>query len=297
MPDWGGELRRRLASLRLSPTREAEIVEELSQHLDDRYSELIAGGASPAEARRGALDDFRSGNRLAAYLAPLRQSRAPEEITIAAPRAGMLSDFWLDLRYATRTFWKRPAFAAATALTLALGIGAATAIFSVLYGVVLKPLPFADQDRLVTIRHHAPHGAGRNHGPATYLTYRENQKTFEAIGAWDNAEVSVAGAGVPERLAALRVSSSTLPLLRVQPTAGRFFTDDDDAPGAQSPRPHPASAAPASGESRSPVASAPPSSSTTSSSTAPPPPSCSRRCSSPPSEPRPAPSPPSRRSP
>ena len=101
------------------------------------------------------------------------------------PTGHLLGDLWQDLRYATRTFWKQPAFASATVLTLALGIGATTAIFSVVHGVLLKPLPFQEPERLVSLRQHAPHGAGTNHGPATYLTYRENQKAFEAIGVWD----------------------------------------------------------------------------------------------------------------
>ena len=106
-------------------------------------------------------------------------------VTPGAPTGHVLSDLWQDLRYAARMFWKQPGFAATAVLTLALGIGATTAIFSVVYGVLLKPLPFAEPDRLVSVRQHAPHGAGTNQGPATYLTYRENQQAFEAIGAWD----------------------------------------------------------------------------------------------------------------
>ena len=97
-------------------------------------------------------------------------------------------DLWQDVRHAARVFRKQPAFAAAAVLTLALGIGATTAIFSVVYGVLLKPLPFSEPDRLVSLQQIAPHGAGVNHGPGTYLTYRENQQVFEAIGAWDPAE-------------------------------------------------------------------------------------------------------------
>jgi putative ABC transport system permease protein len=193
---WAREVRTRLSSLRLSPTREAEIVDELSQHLDDRYRELIAGGASPEEAARLTLADFQSGNLLAEHMATLRQSHAPPPITPGTSTGHVLSDLWQDMRYAARTFSKQPAFAFATALTLALGIGATTAIFSVVYGVLLKPLPFDEPERLVSLRQLAPHGAGTNHGPATYLTYRENQRAFEAIGAWDPAEVSITGAAI-----------------------------------------------------------------------------------------------------
>ena len=142
-----------------------------------------------------------------------------------------IGDVWQDLRQASRVFWKQPGFAAAAALTLALGIGATTAIFSVVYGVLLKPLPFDQPEGLVSVSHHAPRGAGANHGPATYLTYRENQTAFEGIGAWDPTAVSVTGGGDPERVQALLVSAATLPMLRVQPVLGQVFHADDDLPG------------------------------------------------------------------
>jgi putative ABC transport system permease protein len=131
-----------------------------------------------------------------------------------------------------RIFSKQPAFAATTVLTLALGIGATTAIFSVVYGVLLKPLPFQEPEQLVSLQQFAPHGAGTNQGPTTYLTYRENQQVFEGIGAWDPAEVSITGSGDPERVQGLVVSAATLPLLRIQPVLGRAFGADDDVPGA-----------------------------------------------------------------
>jgi putative ABC transport system permease protein len=231
MPDWAPHVRARLASLRLSPTRETEIVDELSQHLEDRYRELIAGGTPPDEATRLALADFQGGNVLGQKMVSLRQAHVTAPTTLGAPTGHVVNDLWQDVRYAARIFWKRPAFAATAVLTLALGIGATTAIFSVVYGVLLKPLPFHEADRLVSLRHHAPHGVGTVHGPATYLTYRENQQAFEAIGAWVPTEVSITGGGDPERVQALLVSATTLPLLRVQPVVGRVFSAEDDTPG------------------------------------------------------------------
>src|SRR5688500_5438781 len=162
---------------------------------------------------------------------PLKQSQLPPAIAPGLSMGSVCRDLWQDVRYAARIFSKQPAFAATAVLTLALGIGATTAIFSVVYGVLLKPLPFHEPERLVSLRQHAPHGAGTNHGPATYLTYRENQRAFEAIGAWDPTEVSITGGGDPERVQALLVSAATLPLLRVQPVLGRVFSAEDDTPG------------------------------------------------------------------
>ena len=228
---WADEVRTRLAALRLSPAREAEIVDELAQHLEDHYRELRSAGTEPDDAMRLTLAQFRSGNVLARYMAPLRQSNSPPPVTPGSRPRHLLGGLWQDLRYAARAFWKQPAFASTAVLTLALGIGASTAIFSVVYGVLLKPLPFAEPERLVTVLHGARQGIGRNHGPTTYFTYRENQRVFEDIGAWDDAEVSITGRGDPERVPALLVNDATLPLLRVHPIAGRLFTAEDVGPG------------------------------------------------------------------
>ena len=231
---WEGEVRTRLSSLRLSPTREAEIVEELSQHLDDRYRELIGGGATPDAARRLALAEFRGGNVLGEYMAPLRQSNSQAVITAGAPAGTVLTGLGQDLRYAARMLRRQPGFAAVATLTLALGIGANTAIFSVVYGVLLKPLPFHEPERLVSVWHRAP---GLNiplleQGAATYFTYRESTQVFEDIALWDSQEASITGHGEPERIPALWVTEGLLPVLRVQPVLGRFFTMEDDAPGS-----------------------------------------------------------------
>ena len=163
---------------------------------------------------------------------PLKQSQLPPAIAPGLSMGSVCRDLWQDVRYAARVFSKQPAFAAAAVLTLALGIGATTAIFSVVYGVLLKPLPFHEPERLVSLQQIAPHGAGANHGPGTYLTYRENHQVFEGIGAWDPTEVSITGGGDPERVQGLLVSASILPLLRVQPILGRAFSAEDDTPGA-----------------------------------------------------------------
>ena len=137
------------------------------------------------------------------------------------------------MRHILRRLVRAPLFTFVAILTLGVGIGANTAIFSVVYGILLKPLPFAEPDRLVGVWHTAP-GLGFpviNQSPATYLTYREEGRVFEESGLWDNGTVTVTGQGDPEQIDALYVTDGTLPVLRVQPLLGRRFTKADDSPG------------------------------------------------------------------
>ncbi|HET7617879.1 MAG TPA: ABC transporter permease, partial [Vicinamibacterales bacterium] len=131
-----------------------------------------------------------------------------------------------------RRLARAPLFTSVAIVTLALGIGANTAIFSVVHGVLLKPLPFDDADRLVGVWMSAP-GLGfpkMNQSPASYFTFREGAQVFENFGLWDNTSVSVTGTGEPERVQALLVTDGTLPALRVPVQIGRRFTPDDDSP-------------------------------------------------------------------
>ena len=138
------------------------------------------------------------------------------------------------LRRISRRLLLAPLFTSVAVLTLALGIGANTAIFSVVRGVLLKPLPFEDAETLVGVWHTAP-GLGidtMSQAPSTYFMYRENGVAFEDIGLWDNTAVSVTGTGEPERVQALLVTDGTLPVLRVDTYLGRRFTKEDDTHNA-----------------------------------------------------------------
>ncbi len=145
-----------------------------------------------------------------------------------------------QLRQIVRRLARAPMFTAVTLLTLVVGIGANTAIFSVVEGVLLKPLPYPHPEELVTLKQTAPGWGGRDVYPpaANYFIYREQGRTFQEVGLYSaglNASgytVNVAGLGEPEHLSALIVTDGVLSILGVTPLLGRSFTREDDAPGS-----------------------------------------------------------------
>ena len=231
MPDWTQHVRPRLSGLRLSPTREAEIVEELSQHLDDRYRELIAGGMSPDEAARVALSDFREGNVLADYIAPLRQAHPPSAITPGASGSNLLTDLWQDIRYAARMLRKNPGFAAVVVITLAVGIGANTAIFSFVNAVILNPLPFPDSDRLVVISETSNAGE-MSVSLLNFQDWQARSRSFEELGGVCWTTFNLTGVDTPQRLLGQAVTLNYFSILGVQPQLGRIFSPEEDKYGA-----------------------------------------------------------------
>ncbi|MDX6613047.1 MAG: putative transport system permease protein [Blastocatellia bacterium] len=139
-----------------------------------------------------------------------------------------------DIRYGIRSLLKRPGFAAIAILTLALGIGANTAIFSVVNAVLLRPLPFADPDRLVMIWEDASFaGFARNTpAPANYVDVKNQNQVFSDMAAMDMRTFNLTGDGQPEKIEARGVTASFFPLLGVKPALGRWFVADEDKPGA-----------------------------------------------------------------
>jgi putative ABC transport system permease protein len=229
-PDWAAHVRPRLRGLRLSATRENEIVEELSQHLDDRWRELVAGGASEDEATRLALADFREGNLLAQYLAPLTQARAPAPLTPGAPAGRALADLWYDLRHAARTLRKQPAFTIAAVLTLALGIGANSGIFAVVNAVLLRPLPYPDHSRLFVLYERRPAPVNRTRFSAENFLDLP-RRSFAAIGGYIGTGFTLSGDGEPEFVVGQMISAELLDVLGVQPGLGRAFHPDENEGG------------------------------------------------------------------
>ncbi|MGH6981949.1 MAG: ABC transporter permease, partial [Stellaceae bacterium] len=146
-----------------------------------------------------------------------------------------MEGIWQDIRYGVRMLWKAPAFTAIAIITLALGIGANTAIFSVVNAVLLRPLPFPQSGRLVDIYHSYPN-IGLNHAtvsPVTLDFYLKNAKSFEAIGAYTGyrAPSNLTGSGEPQRLRSVAVTGQFFPAIGVSPMLGRPIAPADDLPG------------------------------------------------------------------
>jgi putative ABC transport system permease protein len=137
------------------------------------------------------------------------------------------------MRHALRRLVSSPAFSLTAAITLAAAIGANALIFSIVNGVLLKPLPFDRPESLVGVWHVAPGlmPGPLNQAPSTYILYREQSESFEDIGLYDNTSVTLTGRGEPEEVEALIVTDGTLPILGVRPILGRAITKADDAPG------------------------------------------------------------------
>jgi putative ABC transport system permease protein len=233
MPDRGGwidDLRARLASLRLSPAREAEIVEELSQHLDQRYDELRREGSSDNDARRLALAELREPDALARWMRPLRQANVPPPIAPGAPRGSFAGDLRQDLRYAARMLRRQPAFTIAAVVTLALGIGANSAMFALVDATLLRPLPLPDPDRLVVLWERTDTSRREFVSAPNMRDWRDRSRSLEAVGAFrpNVASMVLSGGALAEDIPRHWVTAGFFDALGVKPVEGRFFRLSDD---------------------------------------------------------------------
>jgi len=202
MPEWKEEIRQRLASLKLAPAREAEVVEELSQHLKDYYAELRAGGATPEEALRVALEELGASESLAQEQQRVERPVAQEPIVPGTTRrTNMIADLWQDLRFGARMLVKKPGFTLIVVITLALGIGANTAIFTLINVVMLKSLPVSRPEELVMLTR----SGGDSKNPSSFSQalweqIRDHQDVFSevcAYGSTSGADLSAGGEARP----------------------------------------------------------------------------------------------------
>ncbi len=247
MPDWRQFVRANLPPLGLSGARGAEIIEELALQLEQTYSDALTRGASRAEAEALAVAQIRDWRTLAGEI---RRAEEPvvtaaaerlsadfhfdaQEIRLRKIRGGnAMADFLQDLRYAIRMLRKSPGLTAVMILTLALGIGANSAIFSVVNSVLLRPLPYRDAKRLVWISNYLPAQKMSAAFDVDYFAWRKHCTSFEEMTAYEpgGEDFTLTGEGDAERLSGVTAMNTFLRTLGVAPQLGRDISAEEDRP-------------------------------------------------------------------
>jgi predicted permease len=238
MPDWNGEIRRRLSAARLPPEREAAVVDEVAQHLEDRYQSLLASGQPAVEAERRAWRELEGddvlGRLLSADEPPQRPSLAGLEV---APRGRLLPGLWHDVRYAVRNLRKRSMLSATIIVTLAISLGPTAAVIGMANALFFRPLPVvAGQDRLLHYAFGTPMRDGLIPHHVSYANLaeiRDGATTVVGIAGQTSISCGLALDGVAPRLApGTAITANYFDVLGVRMIAGRAFrADEDSGPG------------------------------------------------------------------
>lgn len=236
MPDWKAEVERRISRLNLEKTREASIGEELAQHLEDRYQDLLASGSTEREALRQTLDEIKDSHSLLDELNAVERLVSPEP----APRnKGAFSicvhDCWQDFRYGLRMLYKSRSFTATAILSLAIGIGANTAIFSVVDSLLLRPWPVKDANQLTVLAFRQ--GDGPLLTPFSIADFRdirsESTQVFSDMLGYQIGIDGLSTDGRTERVVSHYVTENYFPMLGIKAQLGRLILPSEGKiPGA-----------------------------------------------------------------
>lgn len=246
MPDWAPLLRRALRKSANDGASDERVIGELSDHLEDIYQEALLSGSTPAEAEKVAREALGQPQAAAEALGRAtrehryeRESRWAERREEPARQRGsritsLVAGLAHDLRLGVRSLARRPLFSLTVITVLSLGIGATAAIFTLIDATLLAPLPFENQERLVSLHHTAPAVGFDDAGQcaAWHTLYEESSTTLDQVGMFSSELVAVHGTGSPEALRALRTTHGTLRALELRPVVGRTLDPADEAPGA-----------------------------------------------------------------
>ena len=240
MPDWKETVRNRLAPLRLTPAAEAELVEEVAQHLEDRYRELASGGASAEQAYRETIAELEGQYPLQPGIA--RNQRMPKLEAVDAGETSpgsFLEGLWKDLRYAARSMRKSPVFVLSVVVTLALGIGANATVFTLINTLILNPLPVRNSGELAALaavdtRNTAQSGTIFPISYADLKDYRERNQAFASLAGYTSPRgMTWLDHGASLGLFGEMATANYFAVLGLAPARGRFFASEEDAqPGA-----------------------------------------------------------------
>jgi len=217
---WLAELRGRLRALFRRGALERDLADEIRLHLEMETEANIRRGMAPDEARRAARIAFGGVERVREDHRDARGTR-------------LLDDALADLRYAVRWLARSPAFTLPAILTLALGVGGATAVVCVVDGVLLRPLPYPEADRLAVVWSlMREETQSWNSSPPDFRAFRDGARSFEGLGAYYDVAANLMLAGDPVRVSAARATAGMFPLLGVPPLLGRAFRTDEEVAGA-----------------------------------------------------------------
>ncbi len=235
MPDWNSVVRERLKPLRLTPMAESDLTEELALHLEDRFRELCSGGASEKEAYQNAVSELDDVYPLTEGLE--RNERMPKFDHVPVGDVGLgnfVEDFWRDLRYAIRTMRKSPIFVLFAVLTLALGIGANTTVFTVINTLILNPLPVRNMAELEAVaaadaKTTSKSSAAFPISHADLKDYQGRNEVFRSLAGYTSPRVVTwqEGSG-SQRLFIELVTGNYFSTLALTPAKGRFFLPEED---------------------------------------------------------------------
>ncbi len=245
MRDWEAFVRQHLRLPEFKPEREKRIVRELAAQFEDFYRDALARGLTEDGADQFAQRQIRDWEGFASdvrradrpHIRPRLDQWSEKSEEVARRRGGwwlMFADLQRDVLYGLRLLRKNPGFTVVAVLTLALGIGANTAIFSVIYNILARPLPVKNQDEL-SILWSTNLSRGANETLVSipdYVHWRQHNQVFEDIAALATASYNLAGVTESVRASGLRISANTIRILGVEPALGRSFLPDEERPGA-----------------------------------------------------------------
>jgi predicted permease len=225
MPEWKQEIIQQLAGLNLPATREAEIVEEVSQHIDERYRELVTGGATEEESRRTALAEISEDMLLAKGLERVEHEETQQPIVQGTGRkTSILAGLWQDTRYGVLILARNPAITVVAAVNLALGIGLNTAIFSMVNALILRPLPVSHPEQIYTLSASGKGGGnGFSYQDFDDIRNQTNSLFSEMAGVQILSTTGLSIGGKSERVWTDFVTGTFFAIPGVRPALGRFI--------------------------------------------------------------------------
>lgn len=242
MLDWKSEIEKRLGDSRIPPPAERDVIQELAEHLEDRYAELLSSGLEEGAAREAVLAELENLDRVTAALpCARRESRSGNPAAGQPASRSLIADLGRDLRYGWRVIRKSPVFTVFAIGTLGVGIGANTTVFTIINTLLLHPLPAGDPSGLAAFYDTGAKESQQQGGrlPLSYANfedYAQRQECFRAVAAFTSPLVlTLAGRTGPERVFGEFVTKQYFDSLALKPAVGRFFLPSEDGEPGSAP--------------------------------------------------------------